>query len=59
MDRNNLLAILLIGIIIISYSLWMGTSEEPKNTKEFTEKVDSLEKNKPVKAEPVSHERDR
>ncbi len=53
MDRNNLLAILLIGIIIISYSLWMGTSEEPKNTKEFTEKVDSLEKNKPVKAEEV------
>ena len=46
MDRNNLLAILLIGIIIISYLLWMGTSEKPKNTKQFTEKVDSIAKAK-------------
>lgn len=42
MDRNNLLAILLIGIIIIGYSLWMSSTQEETNTKEFTEKVDSL-----------------
>lgn len=42
MDRNNLLAILLIGIIIIGYSMWMSSTQEETNTKEFTEKVDSL-----------------
>lgn len=44
MDRNNLIAILLIGSIIIGYSLWMSSNQEtkPDNLKNFNERVDSL-----------------
>lgn len=44
MDRNNLLAILLIGIVIVGYSIWMSTTQEekPKNVQQFNERVDSL-----------------
>ncbi len=44
MDKNNLIAILLIGSIIIGYSLWMSSTQEanPENIKKFNERVDSL-----------------
>ncbi len=47
MDRNNLLAILLIGIVIVGYSIWISTTQEdnPKNIQNFNERVDSLKNN--------------